>query len=334
MTIWNIRDKLPFWSHNCPGEGNPSSLTFLDGGIVVGRKNGTILQLLPIMGDSVFSTVKFVNGNKVDNEMFGHIAYDSRVQTLWVANSRRESLIALKVAFETSTPSPDSEEIFRGNYIEQVVEFVGPKPTIYFVILNSDLDPNGDEAACIAAKVPPGEIALVAFSVHNSGVDQVLIRKEWYDSAFESTTMKFPPFTEPAPLLGVSAEPRASRQAPQPASIPVAQQVLSQPIPSIPVRLRTPPSEEVELEQSKEEAVSRETKIKVAKGKNVGWKDKDDSSSKEKEKSKAGDSSILNESALGIALSKEIRKVEENLHTRIGRLIAKELDKQRAQFCF
>ena len=65
----------------------------------------------------------------------------------------------------------------------------------------------------------------------------------------------------------------------------------------------------------------------------MGWKDKEDSGSgnsgREKGKEKATESTILNESPLGIALSKEIRKVEENLHTRIGRLIAKELDKQR-----
>ncbi len=91
------------------------------------------------------------------------------------------------------------DELIRGAYFEQVVEFVGPKPTINFVILTADADPTGEEAnaACVAAKLPAGELALVAFAVHSSGVDQVLIRKEWYDSAFMSTTSKLPAYTPP-----------------------------------------------------------------------------------------------------------------------------------------
>lgn len=328
LTLWNVPDKVPFWSQKITGEGIPSSLTFLDGGVVIGRKNGTIFQLLPVMGDVILSTVKFVNGGREDPEMFGHVTYDSRIQTLWVANSKRDSLIALKVCFELSTPSPGGEELIRGGYFEQLVEFVGPKPTLNFVILTADSDPTGDEAsaACIAAKLPPGDLALVAFSVHSSGVDQVLIRKEWYDSAFLQTNAKFPPFnpTMVAPPLPEARQQRTIAQPPQ---------VLSQPIPSVPIRLRTPPSEEVEIESIKDDVRSHDAKGKAAKGpKNVGWKDKEDSSSgngKGKEKEKLSDSAIINETPLGVALSKEIRKVEESLHTRIGRLIAKELDKQQ-----
>lgn len=40
-------------------------------------------------------------------------------------------------------------------------------------------------------------------------------------------------------------------------------------------------------------------------------------------------SSKIETEALATGLTKEIRKVEENLHTKIGRLIVKELDKQR-----
>lgn len=324
LTLWNIPDKLPFWSQKIQGDGVPSSLTFLDGGVVIGRKNGTIFQLLPVMGDAILSTVKFVNAGQEDPDMFGHVTYDSRIQTLWVANSKRDSLIALKVCFELSTPSPGGEELIRGGYFEQLVEFVGPKPTLNFVILTADADPSGDEAhaACIAAKLPPGELALVAFSVHSSGVDQVLIRKEWYESGFMSTSAKLPPFH---PIQVPPPATQAPRQATQPPP------VISQPIPSAPIRLRTPPSEEVEMEQAKDDSRPQDNKGKGAKGKNVGWKDRDDSSGREKgkEKEKVTDSQILNDSPLGVALSKEIRKVEENLHTRIGRLIAKELDKQR-----
>jgi hypothetical protein len=57
-------------------------------------------------------------------------------------------------------------------YFEQVAKFSAFKPTIHFVILTQ------------MAKVPPNELALVAFSVHSTGVDQVLVRKEWYHSWF------------------------------------------------------------------------------------------------------------------------------------------------------
>ena len=40
------------------------------------------------------------------------------------------------------------------------------------------------------------------------------------------------------------------------------------------------------------------------------------------------DTGALSDSALG-TLTKEIKKTEDNLHTKIGRLLAKELDKQR-----
>jgi len=328
LTLWNIPEKMPFWQQHIAGNGTPSSLTLLEAGVVIGRKNGTVFQLLPIMGDVVLSTVTFVNGTKDDPDMFGHVTYDSRIQTLWVANNRRDGFIAFRVVFETSTPSPGGDELIRGAYFEQVVEFVGPKPTINFVILTADADPTGEEAnaACVAAKLPAGELALVAFAVHSSGVDQVLIRKEWYDSAFMSTTSKLPAYTPPT-VPQPAPDTRQHRQGPQPI-VPQPPQIISQPTPSAPIRLRSPASEEVEVEQSKEEGRANDVKGKGPKGKNVGWKDKDDSSGKEKEKSKVIESSVLSDSPLGVALSKEIRKVEENLHTRIGRLIAKELDKQ------
>ena len=59
----------------------PSSLNFVDGGIMVGRKNGTIFQLLSYKGKNVLSTVKFVDSNRPEDlEMFGHITYDHRIQ--------------------------------------------------------------------------------------------------------------------------------------------------------------------------------------------------------------------------------------------------------------
>lgn len=321
LTIWNIHDKLPYSNHKIRGEDIPSSLTFVDGGIVVGRKNGTIIQLLSMTTKHILSTVKFINGNTEDNDMFGHFSYDSRIQTLWVANCRRDSMLAFKINLESTVVG--GEEAVRG-YFDQVLEFAGPKPTIHFVILTADADPNGEEAhaACIAAKVPPCELALVAFSVHSSGVDQILIRKEWLDTALMSAPSKFPPFALPQ-----------SSQVPPSGNTNKGQrqlsQLVSQPPAAVnvpPPRLRTPPSEDVENDFAREEGRSQENKGKGNKGKNVGFVD----NGRDKDKNaKPNDSALINDSALGQALSREIRKTEENLHTRIGRLIGKEMDKQR-----
>lgn len=310
LTIWNIHDRLPYATHKLRADDAPSSLTFVDNGIVVGRKNGTVFQLLSNTNKNVLSTIKFVNGATDDPDMFGHVTYDARIQTLWVANCRRESMIAFKINVDPSA----GDDAARG-FFDQVVEFSGPKPTIHFVILTADSDPNGEEAyaACVAAKQHPGELALVAFSVHSSGVDQILIRKEWFDSALVSTVSRFP--NAPTPQASNS-------QAKQ----PVTGTSLA------PTRIRTPPSEEVEAENKVDEGRIPEPKPKGSKaGKNVNFKENKDDNNKA---SKSGDSSIINETALGQALSKEIRKTEENLHTRIGRLIGKEMDKQRMSLFF
>ncbi|KAN0128472.1 hypothetical protein V8E53_013679 [Lactarius tabidus] len=324
LSLWSLRERgRAFWSATIRGEDPPSSITFVDCGVVIGRKHGTIFQLLPNKSNNVLSTIKFVNGINNgfadDPDMFGHANYDSRIQTLWVANNRRDSMVAFKLGFDVSSPG-------RGNdmrpYIEQVLEFSGPKPTIHFVILTADADPRGEEAhaACVAAKVPPGELALVAFSVHSSGVDQVLIRKEWFDSALVTSPAKFPPATY---LPQVSApEPRNLRQQPiqaPPVSIvqPVAQPMVPPPAP----RIRTPPSaEEVEAE-IREEGRSNDNRGR-GRGKNVGFREK------EPKETSVKPLDTGNEAQLGAVMSKEIKKMEENLYSRIGRLVGKELDKQ------
>ena len=314
-----MHDRLPYAVQTIHGEDTPSSLTFVDGGFVVGRKNGTFFQLLSITTKTVLSTVKFVNGAAPDDlDMFGHINYDSRIQTLWVANSRRDSLIALKVNIDQSY-----EDVSRG-HIEQVVEFAGIKPTIHFVILTGDADPHGTEAnaACIAAKVPPGELALVAFSVHSTGVDQILIRKEWFDMALAQVESKFPAYDLPQNFENKMHQ----QQQRQPLPVPPVTQPLSQPaiVPfASPPNPHTPPSDDIDNEYAEGRLV--EQKFKGHKGKVVGWKEKEELV---KEK-KVTDASVISDSSLGQALSREIRKTEESLHNRIGRLIGKEMDKQR-----
>ncbi|KAJ3004568.1 hypothetical protein NUW54_g4756 [Trametes sanguinea] len=83
--------------------------------------------------------------------------------------------------------------------------------------------------------------------------------------------------------------------------------------------MKTPPSEEVDVEASTQEG-GRGGKGKNNKGKNVGWKDKDENAEKKAEVDYSSD--------LGLTLAKEIKKSEESLHNRLGRFISKELDKQ------
>jgi hypothetical protein len=83
LSLWNIRDRRPFWSASICGD-DPPSITFVDGGVVIGRKQGAIFQLLPTKSNTVLSAIKFVHGFADDPDMFGHADYDSRIQTLWV----------------------------------------------------------------------------------------------------------------------------------------------------------------------------------------------------------------------------------------------------------
>ena len=340
MTLWSIAESTPFWSYKVKGEDAPSSLNLVDGGVVVGRKNGTIFQLLSYKGKSVLSTIKFVNSSRQeDPEMFGHITYDYRIQTLWVANNRRDSMIALRIGSAGFVPSPMSDDGAKNLFIEKIVEFGGPKPTIHFVILTADLDPTGEEAlaACVAAKVPSGELALVAFSVHASGVDQVLIRREWFDSASLGAPAKYPSYIlPPQPVQSPPQQqqievrpPRNERVNQAPAPVQTQPQVVPVLISQPPVRTRTPPSDEVDSEIVKDEARHVEGRGRNAKSRNVGWKDKKDNGKESVGGNSSGiDAGTMSDSALG-ALTKEIKKTEENLHTKIGRMLAKELDKQR-----
>ncbi|KAG6869084.1 hypothetical protein C0993_003404 [Termitomyces sp. T159_Od127] len=309
LTIWNMRDQLPFSTHNIRGEDLPSSLTLVDGGIVVGRKNGTIFQLLSNTTKQVLSTIKFVNTHQEDIGMFGHASYDARIHTLWVANNRRESVIALRINLESSIVN--GEEAIRGGF-DQIVEFSGPKPSVHFVILTAESDLSGKEAnaACVAAKIPLGDLALLAFNVHSNGVDQILIRKEWYESALATTHSKLPLDDSFNPQPSIDA--KNQRQA-HPAS------VAPRPSHAIPIRARSPVSEDGDLNQDDQKAKGKGIK-------SVNWKEKEEQI-KDKNSSRS-DVFVINESPLAQAVSREIKRTEESLHSRIARLIGKEMDKQ------
>lgn len=42
VTLWNIKGQLAFWTRQVPGEGLPSSVNVLDGGLLVGRKHKNV----------------------------------------------------------------------------------------------------------------------------------------------------------------------------------------------------------------------------------------------------------------------------------------------------
>jgi hypothetical protein len=95
-------------------------------------------------------------------------------------------------------------------------------------------------------------------------------------------------------------------------------------IPPLGPRIRTPPSaEEVEVE-IREESRSGDNRGR-GRGKNVGWKEREAKESAVRPVETPNGS----ESQLSATMSKEIKKMEETLYSRIGRLVGKELDKQR-----
>lgn len=297
LELWQISNQLPFWSATIPGDDVPSSIDFLEGGIVIGRKSGTVFQLLPVMDDTVLSTLKFIDTqNKDDRDMFGHVAYDSRIQTLWIANSRRESLIGVKIAFDTV---PQAEERVKLGYFDQVAEFVGPKPSIHFVILTADSDPHGDEAhaACIASKVPPGPLAMVAFSVHAQGVDQIIIRKEWFDNALLNAPSKHPSTTNPF-------QQTTARTA-------VANLDVNQPPVNTKTngsRSRSPTLEDGEADSNKDDNRSAD-KTRNQKLKGVAFKDKEEAAKEGRDKEKPLKSFDSASALEGNLWSKDLRKV-------------------------
>ncbi|KAG6879599.1 hypothetical protein C0992_000879 [Termitomyces sp. T32_za158] len=310
LTIWNMHDQLPFSTHNIRGEDLPSSLILVDGGIIIGRKNGTVFQLLSQSTKQVLSTIKFVNTHQEDFEMFGHASYDAKIHTLWVANNRRESVIAVRINLESSIVN--GEEAIRGGF-DQIVEFSGPKPSVHFVILTAESDLSGKEAnaACIAAKIPLGDLALLAFNVHSSGVDQILIRKEWYESALATTPNKLP--LEDSFTSQTSIEVKTQRQTHQVSVAPRSLQTIH-------LRAHSPASEDGDLTLNQDDP-----KAKGKAFKSVNWKEKEDQT---KDKNIRSDTFAINESPLAQAVSREIKRTEESLHTRIARLIGKEMDKQ------
>jgi len=308
VRLWSIKDRLPFWSGDVLGEGQPSSIDFLNNGIIIGRKQGTILQLVPIMGTNVLSSVKFTSSAdrelEEDGRMFGHVSYDPRIRTLWVANSARASLFAFRVAIDSINSSSqitldDPSQGVTGHF-EQVIEFPTPAPTINITLVQPD-DPNED-----------AHFAVSAFAVHVAGVDQINIERDSFERALVGLPAKIPASTivnreaaivdslvaGPGWPVGNYEQPSNSNSNPNSNSLSKRQ-----------VRATTPPLEpELEVAPTASKplpAITSEPRQMTKSGKE---KIKDNGKEKEKAKADPSGSYGLSE-ASNSAMLKEIRKV-------------------------
>ncbi|CAE6515628.1 unnamed protein product [Rhizoctonia solani] len=335
LRLWSIKEMYTIWEGAIPGQGEPSSVDVFDVGVIIGRKQGTILQLLAPLSTTVLSTLRFISSMdpavEDDGRMFGHLSYDSRLRTLWVANSARASLIAVRVLVESDDPSAGPGAGVRGAF-EQIVEFPTPAPTINITLLAPD-------------DTEEPQLAVAAFAVHVAGVDQINVDREAFEHALVTLPAKLPPQPQPQqqlPQQGMQHNPHRS-ESPMPLPIvpglgdigtggtlpPGGLQQVQLPQPNkAGRRALTPPppnSDEPEIPRPPPVDPSTSTAPKVASsGASVkAGKSKD----KEKERSDKGKNVSGNEASDATVL-KEIRKVEENLHTKIGRLITRELDKQ------
>ncbi|KAG8865326.1 hypothetical protein FRB96_000216 [Tulasnella sp. 330] len=381
ITLWSIKDKMPFWSGRVHGEGYPSSIDFLDGGLVVGRNQGNVIQLLPVMSTNVLSTIKFVfgsggsapsgnNGPKAAVEsqelMFGHLCYDSASKILWVANSARNSLFAVKMgadenpvaSVQTQTTEPTSPTMRPA--FDQIVEFPCSMPTINLTVVPAEAL---EEGGSNWTRDP--SLAVSAFCVHAGGVDQINIAQDAYDESSAKTMSKLPNITYGA--IAIGPDRRGSSQSQNSVGLQAQQQQQVQPPPSQqmqqprPEPYHTQPGSYSTLSQqqiplnmpvygnqqdiggSYEQIPITNTAPSAAQAQVSSKKSKDISNApggKQQASWKASPSGSAAESvgpkaetrdndALAAGLTKEIRKVEENLSTRIGRLISKELDKQQ-----
>ncbi|KAG8981882.1 hypothetical protein FRC05_000024 [Tulasnella sp. 425] len=402
ITLWSIKDKLPFWSGRVHGEGLPSSIDFLEGGLVVGRNQGNIVQLLPVMSTTVLSTIKFSLGGAsntgsnaskaaVENPelMFGHLCYDPASRILWVASSARNSLFAVRIGTD-STPVPSAQPSANVNgaamstaeptsptvrpTFDQIVEFPCSMPTINLTLVAAEAADEG------ATWTRDPSLVVSAFCVHAGGVDQINIGQDAYDIAAANTAAKLPSISF-GPLPTDRADRRTSGQnlssAPQPLAQqapvqqqPVPQQQQQQPPPQqAPVRpefqqvppgsYTIPPQQQQQQQQQVPSSVpsygpaqrSRTPPLDhgvavpgfdpmlsqqaPAAQPQIGGKGKAKDVKQSWKASPSGTidptSSRSDTEALVSNVTKEIRKVEENLNNKISRLIVKELDKQHSR---
>jgi hypothetical protein len=352
LTMWNLANQLSFWSGKVNGEGQPSSMFFVESGVIIGRKRNTVVQLLPNSSTNVLATLRFTMSEAIQDEkdFFSHIAYDSRLKILWAANSHRSSLMALKINHEaTSTLAAPS--------FEQVLDFPILHPTISLGILSpeayeleeleraKEVSTNGTVAGPTGAmmeSIPPsGQVALIAYVIHTGGVDQILMEKRDLDLAMSSVQTKLPPSSSSAPPTTLA--PAAPSNGPGPAPSKRA---------ASPMRARSPLTD-AEVEGGAETMVDPK---EHRKGKLRNREKKGDKQQQQQQQQKPQQSqqppalvpapapTVTSSSEASVALGpagvasssdggsifREIHKIEESLQSRISAVMGKEFREHRA----
>jgi hypothetical protein len=190
LTLWRIEDKQPLWSEVISDDHPPSSLKFIDGGVLIGRGDDTAFQLLPAMSNTVSATIRFCAPSKPASFMtsaFGVVEYNPHAQMLWVATNQRGSLFGLQLGFEGPVPGGRP-------FVQKVVEFGGINSAIDMSLLPADMHPRGSdaEAVCTAAGIPVDELVRAPFIMHSAGIQQVVLPKAQLDAALERAPLRRP----------------------------------------------------------------------------------------------------------------------------------------------
>ncbi|VDB99466.1 unnamed protein product [Peniophora sp. CBMAI 1063] len=329
----------------------PCSLTAAGVALVLGRAQNTSLQILGAPGRGVLATIRFTL--PAEPASFVRLSFEPRARVLWAAHSKRAGLWAIRLG-----AAVDNEGYGFGGEagaIVQVAEFPVKTPVLDLVALAPPEGENAEAAAaCHAAKVPPGPVALVAFVQHVTGVDQVVIRGDWWAAALAGTREKLPYTSSSAPSgpapLGSSTMSSQPVNAPLPPPVqaqvslqnaPVQQTPtretrrervererveremahIAQPSPvGAPARVRTPEDEpEAAPAQSSSSTQQDGPRGRGGKGKGVAKSEKERKEDKDKDSGKENSE-----------LSKELKKLEEALHLRVARHVTRELERQHA----
>ncbi|KZV64468.1 hypothetical protein PENSPDRAFT_588327 [Peniophora sp. CONT] len=335
---------------------SPCSLTAAGGALVLGRAQNTSLQILGASGRGVLATIRFTLPSEPAS--FVRLSFEPRARVLWAAHSKRAGLWAIRLG-----PAVDGEGYGFGGEagaIVQVAEFPVKTPVLDLVALAPPEGENAEAAAaCHAAKVPPGPVALVAFVQHVTGVDQVVIRGDWWAAALAGTREKLPYTASSVPSgnapLGSSTmssqplPPQVPMQAQSQVQVPLqassVQQTptretrreraererveretahIAQPSPvGAPARVRTPEDEpEAAPVQSSSSTQQDGPRGRGGKGKGVSKPQE-----RERERKKDDDKESGKENS---ELSRELKKLEEALHLRVARHVTRELERQHA----
>ncbi|KAF7978722.1 hypothetical protein HWV62_45011 [Athelia sp. TMB] len=209
LTMWDTDFCEVFWNHEFQEKVDPSSVTFVDSSVFIGWENDTAFTLFSLLTKVTTSSIRLSSPRRSKpSEHFGAATYDAISQTIWINNSQRKSLVAIKIGRDSPSLAPG--EVF----IAQITEVPLLKPVICLSIPSTkgDLDGQGARVACATARIFPGDLALVAFSVHATGVDQLIVRKETFETLFPpEPTATVTSRSDPVPQKQIGALSPASK---------------------------------------------------------------------------------------------------------------------------